>query len=201
MYNGSPKRYDSAEAWGSGLDATGDDGIPIGLNAYAAQAAEWGVPLAVPEWSGRAEQGDDPTFITGIGEWFAVNAGSGPGQLLYEVMFNVDRNNDNFRLFNGTRMPQSAEAYREVFSRPASNGGGSTAQTVPSGVAATTEGDAAGTGGESALSTSAEPAQGSDQAGDEAAGDDDGDSKDSRQSTDVNATAGFESRSEDTEPT
>ncbi|WP_187279888.1 glycosyl hydrolase [Quadrisphaera setariae] len=176
MYNGSPKRYDSAEEWASGLDVTGDDGIPIGLNAYAAQAREWGVPLAVPEWSGRAEQGDDPAFITGIGTWFAENAGSGPGQLLYEVMFNVDRNNDNFRLFNGTRMPQSAEAYREVFSRPAANGGGES-----SGATAVT-----------AASRDQAPAEDEQQVAEDA-GQSGGDG-DAEQSGDVNATAGFEDR-------
>jgi hypothetical protein len=44
------------------------------------------------------------------------NGGSGPGQVLYEIQFNVDRDDHNFTLFDPhTRMPQSAQAYQRLW--------------------------------------------------------------------------------------
>ncbi|MGQ7296967.1 hypothetical protein [Quadrisphaera sp. KR29] len=110
-YNGWPT-ITSAADFEAHLDARGDDGIPIGLNAYREQAKEWGVPLAVPEWSGRAEMGDEPAYVEGMVDWFAANAGDEPGQLAYEILFNAPQDNGNFQLFaDNTRMPASARAY------------------------------------------------------------------------------------------
>ncbi|MBF5083061.1 hypothetical protein [Quadrisphaera sp. INWT6] len=110
-YNGWPTISTPAE-FDAQLDARGDDGIPIGLDAYSEQAAAWGVPLAVPEWSGRAEMGDESAYVTGMVDWFAANAGDGPGQLAYEILFNAPQDDGNFQLFSeDTRMPASAQAY------------------------------------------------------------------------------------------
>ncbi|PWJ52648.1 hypothetical protein SAMN06264364_11819 [Quadrisphaera granulorum] len=110
-YNGWPT-ITSDEEFQAQLDARGEDGIPIGLDAYREQAAEWGVPLAVPEWSGRAEMGDESAYVTGMVDWFAANAGDGPGQLVYEILFNAPQDDGNFQLFaDDTRMPASAQAY------------------------------------------------------------------------------------------
>ncbi|TNM66898.1 hypothetical protein FHN55_12410 [Streptomyces sp. NP160] len=113
-YNGWPT-ITSAADFEAQLDARGDDGIPVGLDAYSEQAAEWGVPLAVPEWSGRAEMGDESAYVTGMVDWFAANAGNGPGQLAYEILFNAPQDDGNFQLFSdATRMPESAQAYVEA---------------------------------------------------------------------------------------
>ncbi|MBF5082381.1 hypothetical protein [Quadrisphaera sp. INWT6] len=110
-YNGWPTITSQAD-FGAHLDARGDGGIPIGLDAYSEQAAEWGVPLAVPEWSGRAEMGDESAYVTGMVDWFAANAGDGPGQLAYEILFNAPQDDGNFQLFaDDTKMPASAQAY------------------------------------------------------------------------------------------
>jgi len=110
-YNGWPT-ITSAADFDAQLQARGEDGIPIGLDAYAEQAADWGVPLAVPEWSGRAVMGDEPAYVTGMVEWFAANAGGGPGQLEYEVLFNAPQDDGNFQLFSAdSLMPSSAQAY------------------------------------------------------------------------------------------
>ncbi|WP_194908318.1 hypothetical protein [Quadrisphaera sp. INWT6] len=113
-YNGWPT-ISSAADFKAQLDARGDDGIPIGLDAYAEQAEQWGVPLAVPEWSGRAEMGDEPAYVEGMVDWFAENAGDGPGQLEYEVLFNAPQDDGNFQLFSDdSRLPASGEAYVEA---------------------------------------------------------------------------------------
>lgn len=110
-YNGWPT-ITSAADFDKQLDARGEGGIPVGLNAYREQAEQWGVPLAVPEWSGRAEMGDESAYVTGMVDWFAANAGDGPGQLVYEILFNAPQDEGNFQLFSDdTRMPASAQAY------------------------------------------------------------------------------------------
>ena len=48
-------------------------------------------------------------------DFFQNNAGTGAGRLLYEVQFNVDRDNKRWMLSGSTRMPQSAAKYRELF--------------------------------------------------------------------------------------
>jgi hypothetical protein len=48
-------------------------------------------------------------------DFFAANAGTGPGQFLYDVQFNIDMHDDAYRFFPTTRMPDSAEAYRRLF--------------------------------------------------------------------------------------
>jgi len=132
-YNGWPT-ITSADDFEAQLDARGDDGIPVGLDAYAEQAADWGVPLAVPEWSGRAEMGDEPAYVEGMVDWFAANAGNGPGQLAYEVLFNAPQDDGNFQLFaDGGRLPASGEAYVEATEATAEQreGEGSTPSSAP----------------------------------------------------------------------
>ncbi|TNM67597.1 hypothetical protein FHN55_09065 [Streptomyces sp. NP160] len=110
-YNGWPT-ITSADEFDAQLDARGDDGIPVGLQAYSEQAEQWGVPLAVPEWSGRAGMGDEPAYVEGMVDWFDANAGDGPGQLAYEILFNAPQDDGNFQLFaDDTKMPDSAQAY------------------------------------------------------------------------------------------
>ncbi|MGQ7298048.1 hypothetical protein [Quadrisphaera sp. KR29] len=110
-YNGWPTITSEAD-FEAQLDARGDDGIPIGLNAYSEQAEQWDVPLAVPEWSGRAEMGDEPAYVEGMVDWFAEHAGDGPGQLTYEILFNAPQDDGNFQLYTeDSRMPESARAY------------------------------------------------------------------------------------------
>jgi len=131
-YNGWPT-ITSAADFEAQLDARGDDGIPVGLDAYAEQAADWGVPLAVPEWSGRAEMGDEPAYVEGMVDWFAANAGDGPGQLAYEVLFNAPQDDGNFQLFaEDGRLPASGEAYVEATEATAEQREGEA--TTPSGV-------------------------------------------------------------------
>jgi len=113
-YNGWPTITSEGD-FQAQLDARGDDGIPVGLDAYSEQAEQWGVPLAVPEWSGRAEMGDEPAYVEGMTDWFAENAGDGPGQLEYEILFNAPQDDGNFQLYaDDSRMPQSAQAYVEA---------------------------------------------------------------------------------------
>ncbi|MBC3761623.1 cell wall-binding repeat-containing protein [Quadrisphaera oryzae] len=97
------------------LGAKDGYGAPKGLQAHLDFARSVGLPLSVNEWSGISENGDSPGFIQGMHDFFAKNAGSGPGQLLYEVQFNCDMGGGKFMLYKGGNMPQSAAMYQKLF--------------------------------------------------------------------------------------
>lgn len=103
--------------WRESMDGTDEWGAPTGLEGYLEFARSVGLPLAVPEWSGVAEQGDSPVFVEQMYGFFSEHAGQGAGDLLYEILFNVDSadSDSNFALSGRTRMPQSAEAYRGLW--------------------------------------------------------------------------------------
>jgi hypothetical protein len=113
-YNQYPTVMTAAD-WTGSLDDVDKYGAPKGLQQHLDFARSVGLPLAVPEWSGEAENGDSAAWMQGMHDFFTKNAGVGPGQLLYDVQFNVDMHGDNYRVFPTTRMPQSAEAYRRLF--------------------------------------------------------------------------------------
>ncbi|MGY2078786.1 glycoside hydrolase family 26 protein [Modestobacter sp. SYSU DS0657] len=105
---------DTAAEWSASLEATAEDGSPEGLARHLEFARSVGLPLAVPEWSGVADEGDSPAFIRGMFEFFREHAGTRPGELLYEIQFNVDQNDSRFQLYGaGSRMPESSEAYQQ----------------------------------------------------------------------------------------
>ncbi len=113
-YNGWPYVADQA-GWDSSVDDVDGYGAPKGLQAHLDFARSVGLPLSVPEWSGKASGGDSPAFIEAMHGFFSEHAGGGAGQLLYEVQFNVDMHGNDYRLFGGTRMPASAAAYQATF--------------------------------------------------------------------------------------
>jgi hypothetical protein len=106
---------DTREEWEESLVETDGYGAPRGLQAHLDFARSVGLPLSVGEWSGNADEGDSVAFMEGMHEFFAANAGSGPGQLLYEVQFNVDKDGRRWLLYGDTRMPASAAAYRALW--------------------------------------------------------------------------------------
>jgi hypothetical protein len=116
-YNNWPYA-DSAGSFRSALGQTDQWGGPKGLQAHADFARAHGVPLAVPEWSGVADEGDSPGFVEGMHQFFTENAGSGPGRVLYEIVFDINNADygGNFILSSPTtRLPETAEAYRRLF--------------------------------------------------------------------------------------
>jgi hypothetical protein len=113
-YNGWPYVSDRA-VWEASIGEVDGRGAPRGLQAHLDFARSVGLPLAVPEWSGKASFGDSPAFIEGMHSFFAANAGGGAGQLLYEIQFNIDMHGNDYRLFGDTQLPASAETYRRLF--------------------------------------------------------------------------------------
>jgi hypothetical protein len=114
-YNMNPS-VDSAEEWQKAVVETDDWGGPKGLHQHRDFARSVGLPLAVPEWSGNADEGDSPAYIRGMHEFFDRYGGDGAGQLLYEIQFNMDKDERRWLLFDEyTRMPISAETYQELW--------------------------------------------------------------------------------------
>ncbi len=115
-YNQFPY-VDDAEGWAKSLDDKDQWGAPKGLAEHLEFARSVGLPLALPEWSGNADNGDSPAFIEGMYSFFQEHGGTGPGQVLYEILFNVGHEGGStFLLFGDeARMPESADTYRSLW--------------------------------------------------------------------------------------
>ncbi len=113
-YNQYPSVSTQAD-WEESLTEVDEWGAPKGLQAHLDFARSVGLPLAVPEWSGKAENADSPAWMQGMHDFFAQNAGGGAGQIVYDVLFNIDMHDDSYRVFPETRMQASADAYRDAF--------------------------------------------------------------------------------------
>lgn len=85
-----------------------------------------GVPIAIGEWSNQGKKqsggsgggGESPQFIRNWNAWLRDNAGKGPGDVLYEVQFNLW--SDQFELFTASRkttplQPRTAAEYRRLW--------------------------------------------------------------------------------------
>lgn len=91
-------------------------GAPAGIESHRLYARSKGLPMAVPEWSTNAREGDGAAYIRLFSAWLKAHAGTGPGQVPYEILFNVSQFQDaTFAVFPQTRMPQAAAAYRDAF--------------------------------------------------------------------------------------
>jgi hypothetical protein len=91
-YNQYPHRTDAAAVWASLNDTTNPDSIESHRKFAEAQ----GVPLSVGEWGncGIASQcagggGESPAYVEQMNRYFRAHAGTGPGELLYDVQFNL----------------------------------------------------------------------------------------------------------------
>lgn len=100
-----------------GLDKSDRYGGPTGLNTHRQFAAEHGKPFAVPEWGNNTEHGDQPAYIQFMRDFAGKYGGSGSGNLLYEIYFNVIWSPNQFALFpeNRTSAPQASAKYKDVF--------------------------------------------------------------------------------------
>ncbi|PWJ56147.1 Glycosyl hydrolase family 26 [Quadrisphaera granulorum] len=108
---------ETAEQWDASMTSKDAFGAPKGLQGHLDFAKQVGLPLAVSEWSGNADEGDYPVFVQKMHEFFSRHGGTGAGELLYEVQFNVDMDGSNRKFLlvtPKTRMPKSAKAYTSL---------------------------------------------------------------------------------------
>lgn len=90
-------------------------GGPRGLEAHRAFAKSQGLPLALSEWSSNGSMGDSPLFMTNLFDWLKTNAGNGPGQILYEIQFNPDGYNNDYKLYPSIKQPLASSTYRHLW--------------------------------------------------------------------------------------
>ncbi len=90
-------------------------GGPKGIDTWLAAAKTAGLPIEFGEWAESAKDGDSPAFIDGMHQTFEDNAGPGAGQVFAESYFQINKDDDNWRITSG-RVPQSAQQYGKQFS-------------------------------------------------------------------------------------
>ncbi|WP_146211024.1 glycosyl hydrolase [Quadrisphaera granulorum] len=113
-YNQFPS-VESDEGWEAAMVLKDQWGAPKGLQGHLDFARTVGLPLAVSEWSGNAEEGDMPVFVRRMHDFFTRHGGTGAGQVLYEIQFNVDMDGGQWLLVSPkTRMPESAAMYTSL---------------------------------------------------------------------------------------
>ncbi|WP_222262177.1 Gmad2 immunoglobulin-like domain-containing protein [Modestobacter marinus] len=86
-------------------------GGPRGPQRFLEFARSVGLPLALSEWGVYAPHGDSTTWMEQMYGFLNANAGSGPGQVLYEIFFNEVQDNNGFAVFPDTKVPNSAATY------------------------------------------------------------------------------------------
>ncbi|MFZ1288212.1 MAG: hypothetical protein WAR57_14370 [Candidatus Phosphoribacter sp.] len=124
-YNQYPHRTNKAEIVAS-FDDVDANGVPVGIEAHRAFAQRVGVPFSIAEWGncGLASdcagnydrKGEAPAYVEAMNEWMRAHAGDlaspRPGQLIYEIQFNLWR---RFALFGPeASQPQTARAYAQM---------------------------------------------------------------------------------------
>ncbi len=108
-----PDTYD----WDTPLEAAMPDGSPIGIETWRQFALKHGKPLAFPEWGANNTQGqtkDNAAYIQTMNDFMTKNAGSGPGQFIYDVYFNEDEGGYRIGLWPSADVPQMAAKYVEL---------------------------------------------------------------------------------------
>lgn len=106
----------TALEWQESLDDYDQFGGPKGLERHREFAESVGLPLAISEWSGNADNGDSPAFIEGMYDFLRAHGGTEAGEVLYEILFNVAGYDEKFMLYgDGVRMPESAETYQRLW--------------------------------------------------------------------------------------
>lgn len=107
---------DDQESFDDLLTAVDEQGAPRGLEAHRAYAGEQGKPFAIPEWNSNADMGDSEAFMVLMRRWLEENAGTGAGQVLYEIQFNVSSYGEGqFMTHPVGRQPAASAAYRALW--------------------------------------------------------------------------------------
>ncbi|MCY7396088.1 MAG: hypothetical protein LH468_08060 [Nocardioides sp.] len=98
------------------LDEVDPEGAPRGLDAHRVYAGERGEPFAISEWNSNADMGDSAAFMVLMRRWLEQHAGSGAGEVLYEIQFNVSNyGSGQFMTHPVGRQPDASAAYRTLW--------------------------------------------------------------------------------------
>ena len=107
---------DTAKEFAASMTSVDAKGAPRWLESHRRFAQDNGLPFAISEWSSNASMGDSGAFMREFRSWLSVHGGSGPGMVLYEVLFNVSSYGEGqFQIAPSTRQPQAAKTYRALW--------------------------------------------------------------------------------------
>jgi len=113
--------YTSQAIWDNQYMALDSTGSPAGVGSWLAFARAHGKPMSVPEWGidWQADDGgvpqDNPLYIAKMHQFFADNAGTGAGQILYECYFNVPQDADTTHMIYPVGVnPNASAMYRSL---------------------------------------------------------------------------------------
>lgn len=119
-YNQWPWVNSDAE-FASKIQNTTVGGGPLGIEKWRQYAESQGKPISIPEWAncsanGGGGGGDSANYIQNMYNWMSAHAGSGPGQVIYDVYFNVEHGyNCNFGVYPSDQgAPQTAAKYKTL---------------------------------------------------------------------------------------
>jgi hypothetical protein len=111
----------TAEQFQKKINSVDDDGSPVGIERHRQFAESKGVPFAIGEWSNNGDPGDSDgggesvEYVRDFYKWARSHAGDvnhpKPGQLLYEVQFNLW---NQYQFWPKTMQPRTAEAYKSL---------------------------------------------------------------------------------------
>ncbi|NDI48587.1 hypothetical protein [Goekera deserti] len=113
-FNGRPVITSAPEFWRQALRSD-PTGAPFGIQRHLEFAAGVGLPFALSEWGCDGSITDSPDFFRQVFAFCNVHGGPGPGQLAYEVLFNVADAGAPFTVEPTTSMPASASAYQALW--------------------------------------------------------------------------------------
>lgn len=107
----------NADEFEAKIVMTDSNGGPHGLETWRQFAEQKGLPLAISEWASNAIDsggggGDAPGYMEAFHAWLTAHGGTGPGQILYEVIFNQW---ETFELWPNTKQPEAAAKYRDLW--------------------------------------------------------------------------------------
>ena len=109
----------SQATWQAKIVAT-ENGGPKQLESFRLFAAARSKPMCVPEWSNVGRDtggggGDAPVYVSLFHDWLTANAGTGSGQVVYEVLFNWAGRDEGFAFYPQADSPLTAANYRQLW--------------------------------------------------------------------------------------
>lgn len=87
-YNMDPHAH-TASDWASHILQYDGFGAPKGLERHRQFWESQGLPMIIPEWSNNKKEGDSPEFAIGMNNFMRQHAGTGPGKVVADALFNL----------------------------------------------------------------------------------------------------------------
>lgn len=115
-YNMDPNSKSAAE-WAQHILENDQWGAPKGLERHRAFWGAAGLPIQIPEWSNNASQGDSPAYAVGMNDFMRQWAGTGPGQVCADALFNLTEKYPDGRyavVGDTVGSPNFAQKYRDL---------------------------------------------------------------------------------------